>query len=242
MFAFVAACTASTTGEPGELSSDVVGGTVVAAGDAIAQRTVFFTPASSKGRAGCTATILDSAHALTAQHCVRAAEGVTDFVLLFARKWSDSAPTRPVTAMKGYAADPFDDHDDIAVLTFSGGLPSGFVPVTLPKDLVLKVGTAIIQAGFGVTTLEPKDGGDDGRGVLRSVATTLHAIDTKVHEISFQSPGHTICSGDSGGPDFVNVKGALVQVGVHSTGNCEGAADSADVRAYDPWIQTQLSH
>jgi hypothetical protein len=227
----------AATDEVADSASAIVGGAAEADGSAIAQRTVLFTPRSVHGLHGCTATILDGAHALTAAHCLFGAKGVPDLVLVFATRFADDAPMRPVTAMRAFN-DGFDD--DVAVVTFSGGLPPGYVPVTLTADVPLAARQSVVHAGYGQTSAD-SDGSD--RGVLRSVTGLLQSVDEASHRLLFSSPGHTTCNGDSGGPDFVTRAGdgALVQVGIHSTGSCQDGSSSMDVRSYLPWIQAQLS-
>jgi secreted trypsin-like serine protease len=218
-----------------DAASPIVGGVVEAPGSAIARRTVMFTTASGDGTHGCTATVLDDSHALTAAHCLIGASDVPDLVIVFANRFSASATTRPVTATHAYAEGI--EHD-IAVVTFAGGLPGGYVPVKLPDHLELAPGAAVIEAGYGKASGD-SDGSD--RGILRSVQSALQSVDTAQHRLLIGTDGHTVCNGDSGGPDFVTVGGELVQIGVHSTGDCATGGTSTDVRAYVDWIRTQLA-
>lgn len=238
LFLALSGCAATGPADAvGGSAGAIVGGAVEPEGSAIARRTVLFTLTSVHGLHGCTATILDDSHALTAAHCRIGADGQPDLVLVlvFATHYAESAPTRPVTAIRAYN-DGFDD--DVAILTFSGGLPPGYVPVTLASDVALSAGESVTHAGYG-TTSGDSDGSD--RGVLRSVTGTLLQIDAAAHRLDFSSEGHTTCSGDSGGPDFVTKGGALVQVGVHSTGSCAASSSSMDVRSYLGWIHAQLT-
>jgi hypothetical protein len=218
---------------PGEGAEAIVGGQVEPEGSDVARRTVLFTPAAGDGTHGCTATILDDAHALTAAHCLIGADEV-DTVLVFATRFSPQATTRAVTAMR-----PFDTgfEHDIAVLGFSGGVPDGYVPVKLADDRVLAPGTPLIEAGYGKTAAD-SDGSE--RGILRSVVTALGRVDSSRRTLELSSVGHTVCNGDSGGPDYVSIDGALAQVGVHVSGDCASGSTSTDVRAYLAWIRAQL--
>jgi secreted trypsin-like serine protease len=222
--------------EPSESSrAAIFGGTVETAGSAVARRTVLFTTASGDGTHGCTATVLDGSHALTARHCIFGATVDEGLVLVFATAWSAEATTRPVTAMRSYN-DGFDD--DIAVIAFSGGLPDGYVPVKVADaGLHLTAGTPVVLAGYGKAS-DDSDGTE--RGILRSVASTFEHDDVAAKRVwSVTSVGGT-CSGDSGGPDYATVNGELVQFGVHVSGDCATTAVSTDVRAYRDWIETQM--
>jgi secreted trypsin-like serine protease len=220
---------------PSTSTAAIVGGTLVPEGSEVARRTVLFTVAEGDGTHGCTATVLDATHALTAAHCVFGVSVDEGLVLVFATRWSAGAPKRAVTSFRTYDSGL---DNDIAVLTFAGGLPEGSLPVTLPDEhLALPSGTAVVHAGYGRTSAD-SDGSD--RGVLRSTPGLVLGNNAAMHRLTFSSPGHTVCNGDSGGPDFLPADGRWVQIGVHVTGDCVGSAASTDVRAYLRWIHDQL--
>ena len=117
--------------EEGDLeraAQGIANGQVITVGP-IARSTVMFTPGNGDGTHGCTATLLDEAHALTAAHCLLGATPATEPVLVFSPAFSPTAPRRSVTAL--VPADPRSSvRADIAVLTFAGGLPEGYTPAT----------------------------------------------------------------------------------------------------------------
>ncbi|MCU0682478.1 MAG: trypsin-like serine protease [Polyangiaceae bacterium] len=220
--------------ESGESRETISFGVPVTPGSSIARSTVMFLSAATEGKHGCSASLIDASHALTAAHCTNSAQGVTDLILLFATVYAPDAPTRPVTGMVtpgGFIGAP-----DIAVVEFAGGLPAGFAPVSLASALPLPADTQLVHAGFGQTTSANND-----RGVL-------HAGLGRLQELLPSPPRYlaigdsSICSGDSGGPDYVRVGSSrrLIQVGVHVSGGCDTNpfSVSTDVRAYLAWIRS----
>lgn len=232
--ALYAAAAGCTPGEPERVerstrSAPISGGSEVPAGSAVARSTVMFTSASSGGEHGCSATILDDAHALTAAHCTFGLEDVADPVLMFAVRFAPDAAMRPVT--DGFA--PTDGFtEDIAVLVFAGGLPEGAEPVVLAPKLILADGDSVTHAGYGVTASGAPD-----RGTLRSSEGRFDGSHPEV-DARYVTIGAGVCSGDSGGPDFVTVGGNARQLGVHVTGDCASWSVSTDVRRYVDWIES----
>lgn len=211
-----------------EADQGIIGG-VAAASGAVAASTVMFVPLGGDGTHGCSATVIDAAHALTAAHCLIGLQPGDQADLLFAPVVSATVPRRRVTSFKSASAG-LQLTDDLAVLTFSGGLPVGYQPVALAKKtFTLRAGQALILAGFGQTNSTQND-----RGTLHVGDSVFKRTQTG-HKYLAQG-ATSICSGDSGGPDFVLRNGVLVQVGVHVSGDCATSDISTDVRAYSAFI------
>ena len=212
-------------------------GTTVLPGSPVARSTLMFLSKATKGQHGCSASLIDDSHALTAAHCGKGAASSNDLVLLFATAYAPDAVTRPVNAVFTRRDWPFDKSGDISVLEFSGGLPSGFVPVALASRLPITPKMPLIHAGFGQTTSTVND-----RGTLRAVPGALREfLKGPARYVATDDQG-SICSGDSGGPDYVRVGSSdrLVQVGVHVSGSCDNGSVSVstDVRANLDWIRS----
>jgi Trypsin len=207
-------------------------------GSPIARSTLMFLSAATEGKHGCSASLIDESHALTAGHCARGTEGISDLVLLFATAYSPDAPTRPVTATFIPPGYPFNGGADIGVIEFSGGVPAGYTPAVLVSNAPVAPGTKLIHAGFGQSTSTVND-----RGILRAGRGHLvkfRNAPAPVYDASGDSS--SICSGDSGGPDYLTVSadGRLRQIGVHVSGGCdlEPTSSSTDVRANIDWIRS----
>lgn len=95
-------------------------------------------------------------------------------------------------------------------------------PVKIPPILLgesdPKPGDMLSIFGYGIS--DPSLALDDA-GILRG--GSMKVTSTSSHHIiaEYQSGDQNICYGDSGGPAFANQSGALVQVGVISTGSVE---------------------
>jgi hypothetical protein len=201
----------------------------VGAASAVARSTVFLTSRQAQGRAGCSASLIDESHALTAWHCHIGGPLPDDAVVVFAPQYGPDAPTRPAVE---FLAPDGPEHADIAVVRFTGGLPPGYAPVPLAGATRVSTGTAVIHAGYGQTGRDTRD-----RGTLRAAVSRF---DRPLPGLRYRAatPGHGLCSGDSGGPDLVAVGGELRQLGVHVTGDCHGFGISTDVRHQIDWIRS----
>lgn len=160
------------------------------------------------------------------------------------------------------------DVGDIALIKFEGTLPEGYHPAEiLSDDSVLKTGVDITVAGYGISNvytepINPKKvknledaiefgevycfdeeltdcvsvemGGD---GKLRQTHTLISSVQETEFRLD-ESTGHGTCSGDSGGPAYVNVEGKLYLTGVTSRGSalCDNVGVYTNVVPYAEWI------
>ena len=221
----------------------IIGGSNVFSSDPIASTTValYFSSASPRQTAEfsgegsiCTGSILDSGTILTAAHCVA---NFSSGVVVFNTDIKNHTPanTRQISSVKVYAkltnSNMSAEQQDVATVSFLGGLPSGFHAVQyLPRTSLvnlLQPGASIILAGYGVTTYNPANpiASSSTAGVLRKVTTKIEKAGKYNLWVGFV--GKTACHGDSGGPAFINYQGTLYLVGVTSrstrpTGDCNG--------------------
>lgn len=214
----------------GAIDQAIFGGETVAAGGPIARSTVMFVVQGGDGQHGCSASLIDAAHALTAAHCLIGLQpGDQPELVLAVKVTAGAGPRRTVTSFVAFDSG-FDE--DIAVLRFAGGLPAGYEPVALAApSLSLAPGAPLVLAGYGQTTAAVND-----RGTLRAAASQFAG--GHGHRYEATAPGAGLCSGDSGGPDYVANGATLVQLGVHVSGDCATSATSSDVRAYQQFIDS----
>jgi len=85
----------------------------------------------------------------------------------------------------------------------------------------------MVSVGFGITSSE---GG--GSGVKRSAVLTLDGYDDMflLSDTSTNPDGGTVCSGDSGGPQFFEADGEWIQGAVHSWSDVDCAIRSGSTR------------
>lgn len=195
----------------------IVGGTAVAPSSPIARSTV----ALMIGNALCTGSIIDRDLVVTAAHCV---EGNPPQVrIIFATLLTPTTVAQNSVLASRYVIHPSyrmnqtaPDQNDIALVQFRGGLPSGYVPNELLSDpRFLKRHEPVVLAGFGVTNAVSHE----GAGQLR--ATEVQIADEsfgKTEVIVAQTAGHGACHGDSGGPAYLQNGAHLLLWGVTSRG------------------------
>jgi hypothetical protein len=105
------------------------------------------------------------------------------------------------------------DTFDLALVHFAGGLPAGYEVTPLAKSVEpdLNSQNSFLAAGFGFTN-----------GLFRTGLGTLRQVSLKYRQRHSQTEFETeqnsvgVCSGDSGGPLFLEKSGHLVQIAVAS--------------------------
>ena len=112
-------------------------------------------------------------------------------------------------AVRGAAANAV--RSDFAVVKFSGGLPPGFRPAAILSDFrALRLGTGIVAAGFGRSSLDPTSG-----GTLRSSVLLIQSIEQRIAITATNSTTQRIpAPGDSGGPGYILQNGQYYLWGV----------------------------
>lgn len=160
------------------------------------------------------------------------------------------------------------DWGDIAILKFPGKLPAGYKPVALLQDdSLLKKGFVVTLAGYGVShiDLEPIDARkvrdieeaieygevicDDnlknclkvdmsGDGELRQTTAPVSFL-TETEVFLDESKGRGTCSGDSGGPAYVQKNGQYFLFGITSRGSqlCDSVGVYTNTVYYNNWIR-----
>ena len=222
--------------------TDVQAGEPIAKSTVLLQ---FFTQ-NAKGEVsggGCTGTLLRQDIVLTAAHCVPQAEEGSRVAMVAVFAVSETLATKenvtPVTisfvhpswgketakvevdvAVKGVEqkATQEDETDpnsnDFAILKLKTPAPAGYVPAKILMDEtpLLKEGVEVVIAGYGLND-DIKKTGD---GHLKKAKSHVLALYGDSELVTDQSRGQSVCSGDSGGPAFLEVNGQLYLWGVAS--------------------------
>jgi MYXO-CTERM domain-containing protein len=93
------------------------------------------------------------------------------------------------------------------------------------------IGRAVKSVGFGVSNAST----GDGSGIKRSADLTLDDLQEQFLVSYATEDGTTICSGDSGGPQFIDVEGVWVQAAVHSWADSDCVRYSGSTRTDLVW-------
>ncbi|CAG0905548.1 unnamed protein product [Darwinula stevensoni] len=190
---------------------------------------VYVSTVKSSGTFGCTGSIIDQYHVLTAGHCIM--EGTK-----LANSSSVRVGNEDIKQGKLYAASSFHPHPsynnlnpglghDIAVikLAFPLQFTPSIQPICIPRSDNLNNARActIKMFGWGAITTDAKTATD----VLHKVTATVFPKDDCATEYDRGiicawgvTPGTGTCKGDSGGPLVVYVNGIAYAMGVDSTG------------------------
>lgn len=163
------------------------------------------------------------------------------------------------------------DWSDIALIKFKGSAPAGYKPAAMMLDQkAVRPGLKAIMAGYGVTSVktypiearkvknikEAIANGDvicdddykdceevsmSGDGELQETyATIAHVVRSEIR--LDESEGRATCSGDSGGPIFLEQNGQYFIIGVTSRGSmlCNKVGVYTNVPYYRDWISFNL--
>lgn len=163
------------------------------------------------------------------------------------------------------------DWGDIALIKFAGSLPPGYKPVSLlADDSILRRGVMVTVAGFGVSQVDVEsvdarkvknldqalEYGDvmcdddlknclrvemSGDGLLRQTQAPISSLQETEVRLD-ESKGQGTCSGDSGGPAYIESNGQLYLFGVTSRGSqlCDSVGVYTNAVYYTDWIQSTM--
>ena len=191
---------------------------------------------STRG-ASCTGVVLAPSVVLTAAHCVQPAADYA--VVVFEASGPRLIPVARVALHPSFDPNSFETRrptPDLALLKLSAPLPGSFQPAQLSSDMALPAKrSGFTLVGFGVT----KDGDGKSAGTLRTVS--LPSIGTTGGIMIRLSDGAAKggCTGDSGGPVFLDGVVAGIIGWSTATGGargCGGVTGATLVGPQRPWI------
>ncbi|HYX39012.1 MAG TPA: trypsin-like serine protease [Oligoflexus sp.] len=199
---------------------DIVGGRLVTSQDAGPEKV------STVGLNGCTGTIIARDLILTAAHCYP--QTVQGGYVLFGIDFDGS--DRKIINIAGATVNESytGSHNDVAMLKLAKDIPAGYAPVKLlPPSLPLTAGDGVRQAGYGTDN-------EDAFGTLRTVESN-YVGQSPEGTLVIKSGSKAACSGDSGGPLYVQKNGEWYSAGIAATATmnfrreCVGGNDYTSV-------------
>jgi hypothetical protein len=220
----------------------LVGGAATVSGTGPGRHIVMIV--STRGNL-CTGTALARDLVLTAGHCVAPAATYRVFLPGIAPPGLPlkSVVVNPRYNPKDYASGRVTA--DVALLKLEGVLPSDIFPARLATPASVAAGDRFIIAGYGATAI----GGDTGAGTPRAAAMVatgkpgslqIRLIDPAARG---ERAGLGACTGDAGGPAFIESGGMYSVIGVVSwstgpanTAGCGGLTGVTPLVSHRAWI------
>lgn len=198
----------------------IIGGQEVIANSEIANSTVLINGKIARASFTCTGVIYSKDLILTAGHCL-GTPGWAELKVFFGVNKKKPGQSIKVIQQIRMADIPTNsppyDWQDLALLKLEKPIPMGYAPAIIAMDNPnLKDGEDVIMAGYGVKTVNSNYSGDGGAGVLRTVAQKIIKAQYGNTEILVDNSGKGACTGDSGGPLFVERENQLLTIGITS--------------------------
>lgn len=141
---------------------------------------------------------------------------------------------------------PVPDNDqiasDLALLVVNGVDASTPTMDLLPSAAdALKVGTALVEVGYGATTPISVDAGLADNTERRSITRTIVGLTDQ--KITTNYAGGGVCRGDDGGPSILVEKGQERVAAIHwyVTGDCMQNASALRLRPFVPWLESTIA-
>lgn len=196
----------------------IVGGTVLTSNASAPYTVAIQTRFGDTSFGGCSGTVLDPLHVLTAAHCfvrdgtvapaqnIRVGAGHHEIVSDAGRASVTVVDVATVRIHPRYSSAAFTD--DVAVLTLAQplDLSTGRIAALpmVPVGTALRSNARVRVTGFGVSSSQAND-----FGTLRSVNTrnqfpSLCGVDAPAVMLCTFRAGHAACEGDSGGTAAIN--------------------------------------
>ncbi|MEK2644545.1 S1 family peptidase [Bdellovibrio sp. BCCA] len=233
---------------PASQMDGIIGGVKVTAADALAKKVVLLLIKSGKDSSICTGTPVSRDVILTAAHCVKNADKVmaifhTDITCESGfNKEKQSVIASDFLYHKDYSGRS-NAENDVALVKLPTSIPSDYHVSKIYDGKSALSSDTVTLAGYGITA-ESGEGSMFLRTTQKSFKKDLYTTSTNV---VMSQPDNGICSGDSGGPVFVEVRGELQILGVNSIVNgrteatvCHGRGVSMYAPYYQDWVQRQI--
>ncbi len=211
-----------------ESDQPIVGGVLDTADPAVVL--IFAQVPGAQSGSLCSGTVISPHLVLTAAHCVHPAEvGATAKFTVFTGNNFDLAQPNQLLGVKATHYNPawqaalLDAGHDIGVVALANATTITPKPYNKSAMAQAMVNQPVRFVGFGITS-----GGANDAGIKRQVTGALKTYNNVL--LQFDNSVKGTCSGDSGGPAFMNIAGVETLVGVTSFGDQNCAISGFDTR------------
>lgn len=249
--------------EPSESQSIIGGSPIYERSSQAARSVVLIELLNSRGQAlaFCSATLIAKDTLLSAAHCFSSKNipGLHTFRVHFTNTYRKIWGTSERQGLSFLIHPKFNstgqlDHD-IAVATFSGGLPSGYAPVNIDTDIKADYSRNTVYVyGYGRSRDYTGRRNEDIYAYMGQLHRGVLQIDSSYSKFADRywttpSVPAFICQGDSGGPQFYHENGVLKVIGVNSAVifsnrlpngqvSCKSIGQATKVAYFAEWIKS----
>lgn len=231
----------------------IIGGFRISDTDPLSKKVVMLLMKDGDDGKICTGTPISKDMILTAAHCVKGISSDHITAIFHTDITCESGFDFPTMSIKakdsifhaGYSEGRKNITNDVALVKLSSNIPESYEVSEVYDGQSTLSSDVVTLAGYGSS-----DENGEGATYLRTTQKSFKDdIEVEDQKITLQQKYRGICTGDSGGPVFVEVNNKLTIAGVNSyvgvdvtNTMCRSYSVSMYIPYFHDWIQTQLGN